>query len=94
MGFYKPNKKKAAAFNNAIERMPENMTNNDLSAFICGLFKVYDIKGDQRRMLILGLAMQDDDDDDDDNDDEDDVGVGVEIDFNDPKLSAIFKGGA
>lgn len=91
MGFYKPNKKKAAAFNNAIERMPENMTNNDLSAFICGLFKVYDIKGDQRKMLILGLAMQEDDGDDDD---EDDVGVGVEIDFNDPKLSAIFKGGA
>jgi hypothetical protein len=71
--------------------MPENMTNNDLSAFIVGLFKVYDIKGDQRRMLILGLAMQEHDDDDDD--DEDDVGVGVEIDFNDPKLSAIFKGG-
>ena len=90
MGFYKPSKKKMVAFNNAIERMPENMTNNDLSAFICGLFKVYDIKGDQRRMLILGLAMQDDDDDDG----EDDVGVGVEIDFNDPKLSAIFKGGA
>ena len=89
MGFYKPNKKKAAAFNNAIERMPENMTNNDLSAFIVGLFKVYDIKGDQRRMLIVGLAMQEHDDDDD----EDDVGVGVEIDFNDPKLSAIFKGG-
>ncbi len=92
MGFYQPSEKKKKAFNNAIERMPENMTNNDLSAFICGLFKVYDIKGDQRRMLILGLAMQEHDDDD--NDDEDDVGVGVEIDFNDPKLSAIFKGGA
>tara|TARA_S200002703_G_C3659424_1_gene202530 strand:- start:150 stop:428 length:279 start_codon:yes stop_codon:yes gene_type:complete len=92
MGFYQPSEKKKKAFNNAIERMPENMTNNDLSAFICGLFKVYDIKGDQRRMLILGLAMQEHDDDDDD--DEDDVGVGVEIDFNDPKLSAIFKGGA
>jgi hypothetical protein len=91
MGFYQPSEKKKKAFNKAIERMPENMTNNDLSAFIVGLFKVYDIKGDQRRMLILGLAMQEHDDDDDD--DEDDVGVGVEIDFNDPKLSAIFKGG-
>lgn len=90
MGFYQPSEKKKKAFNNAIERMPENMTNNDLSAFIVGLFKVYDIKGDQRRMLILGLAMQENDDDDYD---EDDVGVGVEIDFNDPKLSAIFKGG-
>lgn len=85
MGFYQPSKKKMAAFNNAISVMPENMTNNDLSAFICGLFKVYDIKGDQRKMLILGLAMQEDDDDDDDED--------VEIDFSDPKLSAIFKGG-
>jgi hypothetical protein len=90
MGFYQPSEKKKKAFNNAIKRMPENMTNNDLSAFIVGLFKVYDIKGDQRRMLILGLAMQENDDDDYD---EDDVGVGVEIDFNDPKLSAIFKGG-
>ena len=48
MGFYQPSEKKKKAFNNAIERMPENMTNNDLSAFIVGLFKVYDIKGDQR----------------------------------------------
>ena len=85
MGFYQPSEKKKKAFNNAISVMPENMTNNDLSAFICGLFKVYDIKGDQRKMLILGLAMQEDDDDDDDED--------VEIDFSDPKLSAIFKGG-
>lgn len=85
MGFYQPSEKKKKAFNKAIEQMPENMTNNDLSAFIVGLFKVYDIKGDQRKMLILGLAMQEDDDDDDDED--------VEIDFSDPKLSAIFKGG-
>ena len=84
MGFYQPSEKKMSAFTNAISVMPENMTNNDISAFICGLFKIYNIKGDQRKMLILGLAMQEDDDEDDED---------VEINFSDPKLSAIFKGG-